>query len=365
MMGHSLEGRVNLAKYRMIDRLLISNFRCFESLDLTGFSRINVVVGQNSAGKTALLEALFFAAGGNPDLLLRMRAFRGIVEGVLQVSRDRAGYESLWREMFYGLNANSIVSAKIVGSVGQTREIKMSYAKTEAVASFNLNTSEASGIAPLVFEGIDSSGKKFLYHAEMTDKGISFDSSVGNVAASFFSGMRPPHRETSERFSILSRRQQVTKLITTVNERFPFIEDLSLEIVGGQTMIYAKVKELSEKIPIGLVSGGIEKFLNVLLGIASNPKGIVLIDEIDGCVHHSKISGVWEALRDFAETYETQVFITTHSSDWLTSLNRILAKGEQQFSLLRVETNNDRKHIVRVFPGDTLADALQQDMEIR
>jgi AAA15 family ATPase/GTPase len=47
----------------MIDRLIAKNFRCFESLDLPDLTRINVIVGDNASGKTALLEAIFFGAG--------------------------------------------------------------------------------------------------------------------------------------------------------------------------------------------------------------------------------------------------------------------------------------------------------------
>ncbi len=67
----------------MIDRLIVENFRCFEHLELDGLSRINVVVGENASGKTALLESLFFAAAGNPEILARLRVFRGIPRGRL------------------------------------------------------------------------------------------------------------------------------------------------------------------------------------------------------------------------------------------------------------------------------------------
>ena len=41
--------------YRMIHSAEIRNFRCFKELSIDGCRRFNVIVGDNGAGKTALL----------------------------------------------------------------------------------------------------------------------------------------------------------------------------------------------------------------------------------------------------------------------------------------------------------------------
>ena len=43
----------------MISELKIESFRGFTSLDLRGLKRVNLVVGENNAGKTSLLEGIF------------------------------------------------------------------------------------------------------------------------------------------------------------------------------------------------------------------------------------------------------------------------------------------------------------------
>ena len=44
----------------MIRSIEIENFRCFHKTRIEGFSQINLIGGQNNAGKTALLEAILF-----------------------------------------------------------------------------------------------------------------------------------------------------------------------------------------------------------------------------------------------------------------------------------------------------------------
>lgn len=56
----------------------IDSYRCFEALTVDGFSRINVIVGANNSGKTALLEAVeLVATQCSPKRLWRCLFRRG------------------------------------------------------------------------------------------------------------------------------------------------------------------------------------------------------------------------------------------------------------------------------------------------
>src|SRR5713101_8522765 len=98
-----------LADQAMIESLSVSNFRGIEKLELHGLRRINVIVGENSSGKTALLESIFLAGGGSPEIALRLQAQRGLVQ-TLQITLDRTSYESLWRQFFYGFDQKKVIS---------------------------------------------------------------------------------------------------------------------------------------------------------------------------------------------------------------------------------------------------------------
>jgi recombinational DNA repair ATPase RecF len=47
------------SRYRMMRSLSIENFRSYRELHLSPLRRVNILVGDNGSGKTALLEALF------------------------------------------------------------------------------------------------------------------------------------------------------------------------------------------------------------------------------------------------------------------------------------------------------------------
>ena len=69
----------------LITGLTVENFRCFPKLSVKGLTRVNLIVGANNSGKTALLEALeWHASGGSPVRLwegLERRGARIEIEG--------------------------------------------------------------------------------------------------------------------------------------------------------------------------------------------------------------------------------------------------------------------------------------------
>ena len=72
----------------MYYKFTIDNFRGFKNLTLNSLKRVNLISGKNNVGKTSLLEALFIHCGAfNPDLILRVNAFRGIQPCLLYTSR--------------------------------------------------------------------------------------------------------------------------------------------------------------------------------------------------------------------------------------------------------------------------------------
>src|SRR6185437_6020665 len=85
--------------FQMISSFDIQNFRCFDHLAVEGVKRFNVIVGDNAAGKTSLLEALFLALAGNVEVSVRFRQQRGL-DGNF-TGPVRAIEEAIWKDLFF------------------------------------------------------------------------------------------------------------------------------------------------------------------------------------------------------------------------------------------------------------------------
>ncbi len=64
----------------MLNRVEIKNYRGFQSYRMEGLSQVNLLVGKNNSGKTALLEGIqFLTSGGDPTVLAEVAERRGEV----------------------------------------------------------------------------------------------------------------------------------------------------------------------------------------------------------------------------------------------------------------------------------------------
>lgn len=98
-------GRIAAAAKRlMVDSITIKNFRSFNEVKIENFSRINILVGENGSGKTALLEAMFLAGGVSPEIAVRTRNWRG-VGGDVHGTPDDINY-ALWGDLFHRFQTN-------------------------------------------------------------------------------------------------------------------------------------------------------------------------------------------------------------------------------------------------------------------
>jgi hypothetical protein len=360
----------------MIRSLQIRNFRCFERLDVNGLATINIVVGQNGSGKTALLEAIFLAEAGNPEPVTRLRLWRGL-GALLGITHARPSYESVWKDLFFNQEQDRVISISAHGTPESSRTLTISYEPPEKVeiptsAAESASASgsqgmDSSSIIPITFLWEDSAGEKRKFRPMLQPTGIALDAMPMSALTAFYSSsfaVITNPSESASQFSELSKQKKGEEVGKTIASVFPDIKNLSVEINAGIPMLYCEVPGMKEKVPIALVSSGIHKLLVILLGMSSQPKGVVLVDEIENGVYYKSLSQAWKALLHFCEEFEVQLFASTHSMECLRAALPVLRRNENKFCLLRAE-RKDKRRVVRSFPGKEFEAAMEAETEVR
>jgi hypothetical protein len=349
----------------MIESLQISNFRGFERLELRGLRRINIIVGENSSGKTAFLESVFLAGGGSPEIALRLQAQRGLGQP-FQITLDRTSYESLWKYLFHGFDQKEVISIQLVGSPANTRSVTVAYSEQDSLTlPLGKAGLDSPFIVPVTFEWKDSSGDVYRAQPKITGQGLTIAGTGETMPIFLFSSAVSLNAgEIASRFSELDTQGKSGAVVAGLKEIFPYLEGASIQVISGVPTLHATLSYSDLKVPLGLLSGGINKLVGILLTLASRPQGVVLIDEIENGFYYQLVPSIWSALLSSCKKHNTQIFASTHSEECLRALLKSIGENEEEFALIRTERKNGRC-AARVLGGRQLHSAIEQNIEVR
>jgi len=347
------------AGYRMIENFEARNFRCFESLQLNGLKRVNIITGENASGKSALLEALFAAARGNAEALILMNQFRGVTIGSsiagFPMVATAVQFPAIWDHWFYSSKkASGSVEAETQRSVTATK-ISLRYSDSDNVRYACDFTHEA------VPQPLSSQAAPFVTNRNKTEEGKEPSQSASNMilgpqgqlqsfpplpnlgpaAFIFTANLNYAEQDNVMWFSQMRETGETQEIIGFFKKNFPFIEHMEVlqPNPGAPAGIYATLTSGSiRRLPA--VSSGIHKITSILLACARARKGIVLIDEIENGIFYDKYGLTWYILNKFSKDYDCQIFVTSHSLECLQKLVPIIGDDVDSFSLLQAAREN-------------------------
>ncbi|MGH6843468.1 MAG: AAA family ATPase [Methylocella sp.] len=350
----------------MIESLEIENFRAFKKLSLARLKPLNIIVGDNGSGKTALLEAIFFAAGPSPEIGVRMRQWRGLEMGGAIPHTDI--YEALWADLFCGFSKNAIVKIDLHGSRNDSRSLTIFYNKDEPI-TLPLSEKQPSTPAtytPVTFRWEVPGSNPVIITPRSTVGGLQIDVSAESNIKAFFLAAREKisPQIVASLYSGLSKTNQEQKFIDDIKEQFQSVRALSVEVEAGAHMLFVSVDGLSRRIPINLYSNGASHLAGVLLHISTAAEGLVCIDELENGIHHSRLARCWHQIIRSVIDSHAQVFASVHSLEALKVALPTLTDHRDDFSLVQVFQENGASKAV-VVPGKEAVAAIENDIEVR
>jgi predicted ATPase len=363
----------DVAGYMMIKTLHIENFRCFKLVDIPKLGRVNIIVGKNAGGKTALLEGVKLALDAFPNVLPWFNQIRGIPTFLLP-NPTAEQFRALFVDFFHGFKSDEQIVTWFTDSSGKTASLHLKFDPARAVTSQpSLGFQPAPApppmtVVPLAFERIDLNGQKSAPCATVNAQGQFFLEPAnamgivsGLIGHAYFGGAG----ENATWLSQLSVDKRDVEVVDAIRRHFPFIKGVTSETISqGTSNVYADLPDLPKKLPLSLVSSGISRLFTFILAIVQFGDGVVLIDEIENGIFHTQYEKVWKTLIDLAKLHNTQLFVSTHSSECLTALLPSLQENEEEFTLLHTKRETSAVD-VELHSGKALSSLIRQGFDPR
>jgi predicted ATP-dependent endonuclease of OLD family len=359
--------------------LAIENYRCFINFGIEDFKRINLITGRNGAGKTTLLEAIWLHNAPNiPDLVRRVDVFRG---------KSEIDLDSPFGDIFAGFDVGKTIRLAAHGNWGQGQHILRIFLENRKEADVRLSEPNLESIMERSTVPIRASGQQivFEYEGDTDGKVISYawveerqvaiavrqltlisQQSALKVHQTgvFLPANRRIGKEDLDRFSKVEvdmKQEAVVKILQLVEPR---IKRLSVIVKEGVPALYADIGS-EQLVPFELLGDGINRLLSIGLAISNAAGGIVLVDEIENGIYYAARAQIWKGIASFANTFDVQVFATTHSRECIEAAYQAFSQDDPfDFRLYRLERAPDG---VRAFTYDreTLIAALESGLEVR
>lgn len=364
----------------MYESVRIQNFRGFEDLTVDGLTRVNLIVGANDVGKTALLEALFLLAGeGNPELALRMNGWRALPV-------PQAGAGKVFENLFHGFRTGDsfVLRGTRLDRVKDTLQGRVVPVGADKLLLGELGEGGHEDGQALTFLGNDAletrwqrgddephiSQARFFKETQGSETRFGMktepsQSPVDPMSVFIHARLRVNFEEERRRFSSLvqqGRKHQLIEALRGVDGR---ISELELLSPNGESIIHANVG-LGKMVPLGLLGDGAVRLSHILLANCEAEGGLLLVDELDTGLHHTILVEAWHAIAAAvcSAGNATQLFATTHSYECMTAAYEAFADHPEDFSMHRLERING-DIMCKSFGHETLGNALEHRMEVR
>jgi predicted ATPase len=352
------------ARGAMIHSIKIKGYRGFADFGLNGLGRINLLVGKNNSGKTAILEAIQLLASSN-DLqpLWRILSRRG-EQAVPEVVPGRpVQFEVDVSHLFMGHEAKvgselSVVTTNQKPGRSFKFQIEEAKPKENPAAFAQIANEEPAG--SLMALKISGSPNLTLLPIPLTSRGTlrqdTFTQAAsmarrpkpeGFAATQYISNDSIPGAELSNIWNSIVLTPEEESVVAALKFLEPNIDRIAAVsspylFATGATRggFVVRLKDSEKRIPVGSFGDGMWRILALACAISRAKGGLLLVDEIDTGLHFTAMADMWKLIDNASKAFNVQVFATTHSYDCVHSLASICKDedGADGITIQRIET---------------------------
>ena len=314
----------------MLDSLHIQNYRLFKDLTIEKLARVNLIAGKNNCGKTALLEALRILGSNANNLVINdIVASRGDFQ---------LGLESSYSSLF---GTNHELAGKDFFEKASINGISITLDADDYKVHF------------------DSSYFKNYKSFELKDDILVRNPIVGQVVYLPLIFENDNDAKFWDKISLTPKEEKVIEILKIIDSRIKTVrfDSGNIKVLLDGEDKPRLMKNLGE---------GVNRLFSIALALVNAQKKMLLIDEFEVGLHHSVQEQLWEIIFKYAQEWDIQVFVTTHSLDTVRSFSTVLDKNPDVGQYLRLQKSRMTGDVEAVvYSQKSLDFAIEDTLEMR
>ncbi len=350
----------------ILDSLEIQGFRGFRHLSIERLGRVNLIVGKNSVGKTALLEALWlYANQGSLSIVWeileardeRSHSYSSRYLSGPEIKESFIGSVSAIKHLFYGQRG---VKKQIV----QIPPIRIGPLNAyEQILEMTLIHTDPNKTARLVSE-LGMRSTIYLLDAEPSPTRESVTTTCIFIPANGLNLAKIVSLWDS--IGLTNLEQEVVKSMQVIDRRVERVNLLSdPNLSHDQSRIpKARISGVDEPVALRSLGDGMNRLFGIALALVNAKDGMLLIDEVENGLHYSVQPDVWRLIFETARNLNVQVFATTHSWDCIEAFQKAAEESPEDGLLIRLAERKG-EIISDVFSEEELGIATKGQIELR
>ncbi|TPH64941.1 AAA family ATPase [Helicobacter pylori] len=358
----------------MIQSVRIKNFKNFKDTTIDGFTKLNIITGENNAGKSNLLEALYCLVGKS------MHPCTNILEIYDNIRKEPLTTESQ-NLMFYGLDTEKEIQIVTTLDNNQTLDLQIKFIaneKQKVIESQIMPTVEhAQEFSRLNFTLKKNNKEIYNDHLNITKipnfppipNQSGYNRQFKNFEPSQLQELLPFKSAAIITPSDVARKRNVmnpnaihivdlnviqamhkildeNQLEKELNERLnQFDKSIQAIRFSANNQLKLEVENIGEKFPLSMFGDGLMKYLYIVSAFIAKNATTIYIDEVENGLHFSRMGLLLKNIIDFINNNKDgnlQVFMTTHNQEFIEILDQVIKEKNfaNQTKLFCLEKNS-------------------------
>ncbi len=352
----------------MIKSIRIKNYRGIKDLEIDNFKKYNFFIGDNGSKKTTILESL----GIGVSLLDFDRILKNARNRKMKIKKENIS------SLFFNSDTTNVIDFILETTDNVKVETTVSIDKTLSMFqdfSSNEINNDFSNYLYTIKKRIKEDKLKTNIYVKENSQTTYRNSKMDKIPLSFQNFLKKYNVlvEISDNLKNSSGTVfQVDRIIKSrkKDELLKYLQVIDKdikEIYINDEEIFVEKETLKEFIPISSIGDGMVLALDIITSlILIDDFRVILIDEIERGIYYKNYRKLSEIIIELCKNNPNiQLFITTHSKEFLEVFNEVLLKSEKDnFSLFSLRNKKEKLDFVH-YTSEELKDTLETGWDPR